>query len=527
MRLSSPLRLLAALVLAASVQAAAAPVAHVAAPDPAPPFPANVRASDGTYSYMVKITWNASPGATDYRIFRANSLDGNRTSLANATTTDYEDYGAWGGLQVHYYWVIACVNGSNCSGGGNDFGTPDSGFRGLATPDVSASDGTYSDKVRVTWTSIQGAESYTLYRGTSEAGYSTSLPNLTTTSYDDTNAVRGTLYYYWVKAVAPVDDSSMGGPNTGYRNYAAPAGVAASDGTYTDKVRVTWLGSANATRYQVWREPAAGGTAQKLGATASPPFDDSTAVPGGSYEYRVTACNADESICSQRSAEDLGYRALTPPTGLAASDGAHTDRVRATWVAHPNATSYTLHRGVSPGTYPTAFSSITAASYDDLTVVPGVQYFYAVTACGEAGCSFPGASDGGYAALAAPSDVRASDGVYPDRVRVTWHASAGATFYSVLRAASPTGTQTEVATPSSTTYDDMSTPLGTVYHYWIKACNASRCSAASVSDSGYRSSATPTPTATYTATRPAATPTATSTRIPGVQLRTYLPLVLK
>ena len=109
---------------------------------------------------MVKVSWTASAGATDYRVFRANGLDGNKTSMANVTTPYYDDYSAWGGLQIHHYWVIACINGSNCSGGGNDFGTPDSGFRGLDTPDVSANDGTYTDKVRVTWASIQAAESY-------------------------------------------------------------------------------------------------------------------------------------------------------------------------------------------------------------------------------------------------------------------------------------------------------------------------------------------------------------------------------
>lgn len=523
MRLTSPLRLLAALFLAASLQAASTPAAHLAAPDPAPPFPTNLRASDGTYSYMVKIAWNPSPGATDYRIFRANSLSGNRTSLENVTTTYYDDYSAWGGLQIHYYWVIACINGSNCSGGGNDFGTPDSGFRGLGAPDVSASDGTYADKIRVTWNSIQSAESYTLYRGTNEAGYTTSISNLTTTSYEDTNALRGTIYYYWVKAVATLDESSMGGPDTGYRNYAAPEGVAATDGTYTDKVRVTWLGSANATRYQIWREPAAGGTAQKLGALASPPFDDATAVPGVPYAYRVAACNTDESICSQRSTADRGHRALTVPAGLSASDGTYTDRVRATWVAVPSATSYTLYRGASPGNYPATFASILTNAYDDLTGLPGVQYYYAVSACGEAGCGGLSAADGGYAALAAPAGVQASDGAYPDKIRVTWNAATGATFYSVLRAASPAGTRTEVATPTGTTFDDTSASLGAIYYYWVKACNTSVCSAAGAGDSGSRSSATPTPTAT----QPAATPTATATRIPGVQLRTYLPLVLK
>ena len=128
MRLNALLKLLAALLAAASLQAAIAPAARVAALALAPPFPTNLRASDGSYDYMVKVSWNASPGATDYRVFRANSLSGSKTSIANVTTTYYDDYSAWGGLQIHHYWVIACINGTNCSGGGNDFGTPDSGL---------------------------------------------------------------------------------------------------------------------------------------------------------------------------------------------------------------------------------------------------------------------------------------------------------------------------------------------------------------------------------------------------------------
>ena len=136
------------------------------------------------------------------------------------------------------------------------------------------------------------------------AGYSTSQSNLTTTSYDDTNAVRGTLYYYWVKAVAPIDESSMGGPNTGYRNYSAPTGVAATDGTYTDKVRVNWAGSANAARYQVWREPAAGGTAQKLGALVSPPFDGARLL----YRAYRTITRSPPATPTRRSAANAAPR---------------------------------------------------------------------------------------------------------------------------------------------------------------------------------------------------------------------------
>jgi fibronectin type 3 domain-containing protein len=325
MRHRARLNLLAVVALAAGILLAAP--APVAAADP-PPFPTNVRASDGTYSYMVRISWNSSAGATDYRIFRAESLGGNKTSIANSDTNFYEDYSA-SSLRVYYYWVIACVNHANCSGGGNDYGDPDSGFKGLATPTVSASDGTYSDKVRVSWSPIQGATSYTLYRGTSDAGYNMTISNLTTTSYDDYSALTGAVYYYWVQAVCDMDESSLGGSDTGYRNYAAPAGVAATDGTYGDKVRVTWSQTAGAARYQVWRAPAAGGSASKLGAVTAPTtlYDDTTAAPGAQYVYKVNACNAAETMCGAF-AEDPGYRAgptaTATPTATRTPTATHT-----------------------------------------------------------------------------------------------------------------------------------------------------------------------------------------------------------
>ncbi len=397
---------LAIIALIAALLAVASSPAFAADP---PPFPNNVRASDGTYSYMVRITWNTSAGATDYRIFRAASLDGNKTSLANVDTTFYEDYYAPGRLQPFYYWVIACINHINCSGGGNHYGDPDSGFIGLESPTVFASDGTYADKVRVTWSSSQGATSYTLYRGVSEAGYNVSIPNLTTTPYDDTTTPPGGVYYYWVKAICDIDESGMGGPDTGVRNYTAPTGVAATDGTYGDKVRVTWSQTAGAARYQVWRAPAAGGAASKLGAVTAPTtlYDDTTAIPGAAYSYKVNACNTAETICSAFGT-DPGHRALAAPAGLTASDGTYPDRVRVTWIASAGATSYTVQRGVASGAYPITFADILTTAYDDTSAAPGTVYYYVVKACAETGCSALSAYDAGHLAAATPTPTPTS-----------------------------------------------------------------------------------------------------------------------
>jgi hypothetical protein len=341
MRRTAALPIVALVALALGLLAETAP-AYFAAPHSPPPPPTNIKASDGTYSYMVRVTWNPSAGATSYRIFRANSLDGNRTSVAQVTANFYEDYDAWGGLQLHYYWVTACATDNDCSK--PDDSVPDSGFQGLATPSVTASDGTSALSVQVNWSLIQAAESYTVYRGTSEAGYNTTFSGITGGAYTDTSAITGVVYYYWVKAIAAIDESSMGGPDTGYRNFAPPEGAQATDGAYPDKVRVTWLGSANASRYQVWRATAAGSGLIKLGASSSPPYDDASGVSGEIYLYSVSACNSAETICSARGTPDAGHRGqiqLTPTktqTSTPTKTQTPTPALTATGTQSPTAT---------------------------------------------------------------------------------------------------------------------------------------------------------------------------------------------
>ncbi len=88
-----------------------------------------------------------------------------------------------------------------------------------------------------------------------------------------------------------------------------PTNVQASDGTYTDKVRVTWNASAGASSYVVFRATSAGGTQTNLGEISSTTFDDITAAVGTTYYYWVSACGG--SGCSIQSDYDTGYSAVT------------------------------------------------------------------------------------------------------------------------------------------------------------------------------------------------------------------------
>jgi hypothetical protein len=223
---------------------------------------------------------------------------------------------------------------------------------------VSASDGTWSDRVRILWNASAGATSYHVYRNTTnDTGTATDLGYTTGPGADDMSAVAGTTYWYWVKAFNALGGSPFSSPDTGYRSTTpvatptptpisptptvtptlppapppAPGGVSASDGTFTDRVRVTWNASAGATSYHVYRNTTNdSGSSLSLATVTSTSYDDSSASGTQVYWYWIRAFNVVGG--SPYSASDSGYRAgagptptpiptptPTPPTGLTAA----------------------------------------------------------------------------------------------------------------------------------------------------------------------------------------------------------------
>lgn len=87
---------------------------------------------------------------------------------------------------------------------------------------------------------------------------------------------------------------------------SVPTSIQASDGTFSDRVRITWTLSTEATSYKVYRATAVSGAKTILGSTANITLDDMTALAGKTYYYWVKAYNG--STASSLSANDTGYR---------------------------------------------------------------------------------------------------------------------------------------------------------------------------------------------------------------------------
>ncbi len=96
----------------------------------------------------------------------------------------------------------------------------------------------------------------------------------------------------------------------------APLAVAASDGAFASKVRLSWAPVAGASRYEVLRASAACDAFVRLGETSANGFDDMGVVPQQAYWYAVRACDA--CSCSEPSGADVGY-AGAPREGSAAA----------------------------------------------------------------------------------------------------------------------------------------------------------------------------------------------------------------
>ena len=315
----------------------------------------------------------------------------------------------------------------------------------------------------------------------------------------------------------------------------APTGVAASDGTYADKVRITWDQSSG-LYYRVCRANSSSETKTALGSwQASAQYDDTTAVAGTTYYYWVQA--ATSSIGATPSAYSLyntGWRQAASasypdswdpgdntasgatslsvttmvqthgPHGLADND--EYDCFKAYLAA---GRSYTFESTGSSDVYgelynSTSFSTTTRVAYNDdsgdgrnfkVTYTPTSSGYYylrvrAYTVGSRATYTLKYSIENASSPVTVPASVSATDGTYADKVRITWSGTSG-NYYQIYRATSSIGTKTPLNPTwvSATQFDDYTAIAGTTYYYWVKAATSSsgaNASAYSAYNSGYR-----------------------------------------
>ena len=154
-----------------------------------------VTASNVAFSGKVKLKWTAVEGAEKYVVYRSTSSSGEYTEIGTTSKTSFTDKTSNTGKKYCYKVKAICAN-SNANSVKSKYvvRTCD-----CARPEVSIKL-TSSGYPKTSWTAIDKATTYEVYRAASKSGTYTKLTTTEKTSYTDKSAAEGKTYYYKVKA---------------------------------------------------------------------------------------------------------------------------------------------------------------------------------------------------------------------------------------------------------------------------------------------------------------------------------------
>jgi fibronectin type 3 domain-containing protein len=369
--------------------------------------------------------------------------------------------------------VAALVSLAACAG----FGGGNSGGGGTTTiPGVpvglTATAG--NAQVALAWIASSGATSYIVKRGKTTGGPYTQLATPTATSYTDTSVMNGTKYFYVVAAANSAGHSANSMEANATPAVAAPGAptnLAATAGN--TQVTLTWSSVTNATGYHVKRSTTSG-TETQIAAPTSTTYTDTSVKNGTKYFYEVSAVDATgEGPNSAEVSATPAAPAQAPPAPANLGATAGNAQVALTWGASTGATAYHVKRSTVSGAE-TQIAAQSGTSYTDTTVTNGTKYFYvvsAVNATGESANSNEVNATPAAPAQAPPAPTSLAAAAGNAQVALTWNASTGATSYHAKRSTA-SGTETQIAAPTTNSFTDTTATNGTKYFYVVSAVNA-------------------------------------------------------
>jgi hypothetical protein len=165
--------------------------------------------------------------------------------------------------------------------------------------------------VKLTWSAVPGAQSYTIYRSGVPVALATGV---LATHYTDTTILEGDSTYNY--AVAAVNQGGQG-PGTTSSNVTTPLDgpvglqVSAASSGYT----LTWGAANGATSYDIRRSTNVNGPYRVIANTTGTSYTDTTALPNEIYYY-----SADSRNATMRSLDTYELGVNLPSTGQLSQD---------------------------------------------------------------------------------------------------------------------------------------------------------------------------------------------------------------
>ncbi len=343
----------------------------------------------------------------------------------------------------------------------------------VSTPqNVQATDGSLTDRVRITWTGTAG-NYFKVYRNTvnnNTSGTAISGWQSTPLSFDDLTAIAGTTYFYYVIAASTIVGSNASTPsaiNSGYFGTACGSPTFSHSNVTTNSAFITWSPISGASSYKITYIPQ-GGTGLTVQNLTGLTHTLTGLVANTQYAYTVQAvCGSVTSAYTG----GLTFTTSSDPTldvspatiSFSSSGGTATFAItsNSSWVINRIPTLSTwvsTNTGSGTGNTTITVNCQSNTSVDSRTATfrvslgSGFSKEVVVTQSGVASCADPNPSI---------TNVTSNSGL------ITWNSVAGATSYTV--GVTGGGLSLRVPNLQGFTYPLTGLAANTTYAYTVQA----------------------------------------------------------
>ncbi|MBR5516385.1 MAG: hypothetical protein IKU53_00300 [Firmicutes bacterium] len=163
------------------------------------PAPTSVTVTTVSSTGKPKVTWKAVEGADQYEVWRKVGANGEYKKYYITTGTTLNNTSTVAGTK--YYYKVKAIYSSNANAN-SSFSNAYGITCDLAAPsNVKVSIISSTGKPKLSWSAVDDATKYEVWRKVGSSGEYKLLKTITGTSTIHTSAAKGTTYYYKVKAI--------------------------------------------------------------------------------------------------------------------------------------------------------------------------------------------------------------------------------------------------------------------------------------------------------------------------------------
>ena len=236
---------------------------------------------------------------------------------------------------------------------------------------------TSAGKPKISWSKVDGATKYYIYRSTDGKNYK-QYTSTTKTSYTNTSTTIGTTYYYKVKAAKVVNGKNVYSVYSNVKSVkCVPAAPVVSISRSNGKPKLTWKAVTGADKYYIYRSTD-GKTYKQYTSTTKTSYTNTGAASGKKYYYKVKAVavvNKKNVFSAYSAAKNMMTTIATPSVSITTANG----KPKLTWKAVTGADKYYVYRSTNGKDY-TLLVKTTKTSVTNTGAKKGTKYYYKVKA---------------------------------------------------------------------------------------------------------------------------------------------------